>query len=1096
MPLDDAWIHQVVARTFAESGTLGYAPGQHGAAATSYLWAALLAINFKLLHLDPSLWALMLNAACAVVAGQLLYSLLLRVRATGIESVGGRLTWRVTSFAATLVACVSPNVLWFVCSGMEAMPFVALSLGAIALATAGTERDATDRAWSALGARALWRALASGVTAGALALLRPEAAPLGGVLATWVLLRSKPATGGGAGSRRLGRAIALALPWLAMVGLYVASNVVKTGHALPSTLAGRRWLWFEASAGLSRGDRALDFLDAWATRLSSYTLDTSLASVWIFTALAGYGALCLVRSRTGPLRYAAHPEGASDAGRDGVRLLLFWTVFHASFYALLLPTPGHGGRYQPLTPLLFALCLPLGSAFALRELASVVGVPQTVRFGWFAALGLTAPLALGAPVAGALRNANALAVAHIHATELGAGRYVSGLPEGEIASFDIGGIGYASKRRVLDLGGLSDAGTAALLASGRVSEWLASNRVRWLVLPETLEPVLPVFDDFRSRLHLRDNPALRIEPVRVFETPLEKWGPAIAATWNAAPKQVVYEVTYTGQPGPRAIPMVAPDTLRGLADPSRLLSRRERVVAEHMLAVLAAWGMTLDVRVTSAPEGAARATTSGASAAISATRALGAPEPQAVARPDGASDMTGTCVVRAGWWGFDIDGCASIADPRTLRAMMYEQAGRYLDVGDLGGAIRAIPQVFAQARRRLDPSFHPSLSPLAPPTPGGSDLGSSQAARTGLALLLGALAVAGLLEAGARRNWRLSCLVRSARSLLPGRPSAALLVLMGATIMAPSIGCARPTVGRALAGGRGAVEAAIEMGASVNAEKGAHRAPLLEAASTGDAQIVALLLERGARLDARAPDGATALHLAARRGHGPAVALLVSALRAEAARTSGTDRTQASASAALDAPAGPRRRTALHDAVLAGSVESVRALVAGGGDPNRADSFGQTPLHLLASVDPSRGAMIGAALAGADPRLTDARGFTALHAAAATDDAPLLRSLAAMGPGDALSLETPTGESALDIAVRYRSDRAAEVLLLSGAVMDRDNVWPPLHDAARMDAIDRAATLLASGADERRRFRGMTALELARATGSKRVEALLDERAR
>lgn len=56
LPLDDAWIHQVVARTFAESGTLGYAPGEHGAAATTYLWAALLAVNFKLLHLSPVTW--------------------------------------------------------------------------------------------------------------------------------------------------------------------------------------------------------------------------------------------------------------------------------------------------------------------------------------------------------------------------------------------------------------------------------------------------------------------------------------------------------------------------------------------------------------------------------------------------------------------------------------------------------------------------------------------------------------------------------------------------------------------------------------------------------------------------------------------------------------------------------------------------------------------------------------------------------------------------------------------------------------------------------------------------------------------------------
>lgn len=1102
LPLDDAWIHQVVARTFAETGTLGYAPGQHGAAATSYLWAALLAVNFKLLHIEPSLWALLLNGACALASGQLLYSLLLRARGDERENDVGPAAWRAMSFGASLFACISPNILWFVCSGMEAMPFIALSLLAIATATARAERTAVDRGCD------FKRALVSGFAAGALALLRPEASPLGGLLAAWVLLRSSRPQSRDRGAESfksaararldVARASAITLPWASMVAIYVGSNVVKTGHALPSTLAGRRWLWFETSIGLSRGDRVLDFLDAWATRLSNYTFDTSLAVLWIFTALAGYGALRLVRSRAGWLGNGPKPTQASsdDGGRDGVALLFAWALFHASFYALLLPTPGHGGRYQPLTPLLFTACLPLGTAFVLRELACIVGVPKSVRFAWFAAVGIVPWIALGVPVAGSLRNANALAVAHIHATELGAGKYVSELPEGAVASFDIGGVGYASKRRVLDLGGLSETSTAALLESGRVSEWLASNHVRWIVLPETTEPVLPVFDDFRSRLHLRDNPALRIEPVRVFETPLDKWGPAIAATWNAAPKQVVYEVHYTGRPGPPAVPMVAPSAVRSVADPSNQVSRRDRVVAEHMLAMLAAWGMEVDVRITSAPDEADGASAS--SAIVHAASSVAASAPSETGHeldPTITDKMTGPCVVRLGWWGFGVDGCSSISDPRTLRAMAYEQAGRYLDVGDLGGALRAIPQVFAQARRRVDPSFHPPLSPLNPPTPGGNDLGSSRAGGMGLALLLGVLVAAALVEAGARRNLRVWRLVEIARARL-ALPSVALLVVTSLVVISAPMGCARPNVRRAIEGGRGAVQAAIDSGGSVNTEAGPESAPLLEAASVGDAEIVALLLERGARLDVRAADGASPLHLAARRGHAATVAVLVSAMLAEAAKTSTPGKEPTNANAVLDETAGPRRRTALHEAVLAGSAESVRALIAGGANANKADSFGQTPLHLLAYIEPSRAAMIAPLLQMADPRLPDARGFSALHAAAATDDAPLLRSILSADRSDVLAARTPAGETALDVALRYGRDRAGEALLRSGAEIDRDGVWPPLHAAARMDAVERAAVLLASGADADRRFRGKTALELARENGSKRVAALLHERAR
>ncbi len=1025
LPLDDAWIHQVVARTFAETGTLGYAPGQHGAAATSYLWAALLAVNFALLRIDPSVWALVLNGASALATGQLLFTLLSRARP--VEA--GPVAWRCAVLATTLFACASPNVLWFVCSGMEAIPFVALSLAAIAGATAPGGK--------------LRSAIGCGVAAGALALLRPDAVPLGGILAGWMLLRTKDVR----------RAFAIAAPWAASVALYVGSNVVKTGQAVPSTLAGRRWLWFETSLGLSRVDRVLDFLDAWGTRLGTYTFDTSLAVLWVLTALAAYGALRIVRSTS------RADASATRSDRDGLLLLFGWGIFHAVFYALLLPTPGHGGRYQPLTPLLFAAALPLGAAFVLRALARIVGAKEDVRFGWFAALGIAPFVALAAPVATSLRQANALAVAHVDGTEIAAGRWLSTLPEGIVASFDIGGIGWASERRIIDLGGLSDAHTAALLESGRISEWLAERRVRWLVLPQSSEPVLPVFDDYRSRLHLRDNPKLTLEPVRVFETPFAQWAPAIAATWNAAQKQVVYEVRYTSEPGPPDVPKVAPTAVRAVVDPAGLVPRRDRVIAGHMLATLAAWGMEVDVRVEA--EGGQHATA-----------------PETTAQPNVGTTMTGPCTIRLGWWGFGVDGCGSIADPRRIRATLYELAGRYVDVGDLGGALRAVPHVLAHARRSVDPRFHPPLSPLDHPTPGGNQLGLSRAGGTGLALLLGVLFAALLVEAGARRNVRLASLVEIARARFPALPSTALFVTACLSTLVPASGCARPSVREAIGLGRGAVEEALARGASIDGD--GPDAPLLAAADAGDARIVALLVERGARLDVRAPDGATPLHLAARRGHGAATAVIASAMRSRAG------------AATIDAEAGPRRRTALHDAVLSGSPEAVAALVAAGADTEKADSFEQTPLHLLASIEPARAAAIAPLLRKADPRRADARGFGALHAAAAADNALAVRAIVANADTYAIEEKTPSLETPLDVALRYGRDRAAEALLQAGAAL-RPDAWPPLHEAARTDAVERAALLLAAGADTTRLARGKTALEVARENGSDRVASLLRE---
>ncbi|OJY26098.1 MAG: hypothetical protein BGO98_36610 [Myxococcales bacterium 68-20] len=1032
LPLDDAWIHQVVARTFADTGTLGYAPGQHGAAATSYLWAALLAIGFKIPLFEPTRWALVLNGLAALATGQLLHSIILRARPDGVTTR----QWHATSFVTTLLASIAPNILWFICSGMEAMPFLALSLAAIWAATGDEEKPR--------------RAIIAGLAAGALALVRPEAAPLGGLLAAHAFLRKR--------TRSIAR---IAVPWLASVGLYVVSNVVKTGHAAPSTLSGRRWLWFEMSSGLSRSDRALDFLDAWGTRLGSYTFDTSLGVVWVLVALAAYGALRLVLGSGRKLRESLVSE-------DAPKLLFAWAMFHAAFYLLLLPTPGHGGRYQPFTPLLFATCLPIGAAFLLHELARIAGAAEKIRFGWFAAIAITPCIALGAPIAESLRHANALAVAHIDATELEAGRFVDTLPEGTIASFDIGGTGYVSRRPVVDLGGLSDPKTAALLESGRISTWLVENQVRWLVLPQSYESTLPTFDDYRARLHLAGNASLRLEPVRVFETPFERWEPAIRATWNAAPKQVVYEVTYTKEAGPREVPLVAPKASRAIPDPARLVRVRDRIVAEHMLATLAAWDLPVDVKlIPSRPETESSAT-SAAPGAASATKLPGDP-----------------CTISLGWWGLSIDGCASASggDPRVLRAMASEMAGRYFDAGDLGGALRAIPHVVAEARRRVDPGFHPPLASLTQPLPGGMRLSPMRAAGSGLLVFAGVLAAAIVIQTAARRNVRLSRLVALARSRLPATTASTLLLLTVSTIATLAVGCQQreDDVGHAITKSRAAVETAIAKGGSVD-PVGSQPAPLVTAATAGNAEIVALLLARGARLDVRTADGSTALHVAARRGHHAVVTVLAAAM--------------ASNAVTLDAPAGPRARTALHDAAAAGSIDGVNALLRAGADPNKADSFGQTALHLVAAIEPLRAAAIAErlALAGADPRTADARGFTALHAAAVTDNLPLVGTL--LRSPDLIDVKTPPGETALDLALRYGRDRAAEGLMNGGATIEREDAWPPLHQAARMDAVDRVANLIAIGADTQRRARGKTALELAVEHGSKRVEVLLRERAR
>jgi ankyrin repeat protein len=997
LPLDDAWIHQVVARTFAESGTLGYAPGEHGAAATSYLWAALLAVNFKWLHTSPVRWAFALNVIAQLTTGQLLFALLARRK----EGAEGELGSSILAFAATLLACTSANVLWFAHSGMESSLFVALSVTAVWAVTAPA---ATPRL-----------SLIGGIAGALVALTRPEGAPVCGLLLAYALYRRQNA------QERLRRFLALAVPATVAGILYVGSNLAKTGHATPTTLEGRRWLWFESTAGLNSLDRASDFVDVWVERLGSYTFDASSAAMWMSLALAAYGAVVIVRS-----------------SGDGIRVLLAWGALHTAAYVFLLPTPGHGGRYQPFVPLLYAACVGVGTASVVRQV-----VPTILRVGPRVATAVSLAailpwLGLGLTSTAKLRAAHALAVAHIEATEIDTGRFIDTLPPGgAVASFDIGGIGWATRRPILDAGGLSDPRTASLLEQGRIWEQLKRRDVRWVVLPEGGERVLPVVDHFVSRLHL-DNPAVRLTRIHEIETPFERWAPAIVATWNAAPKQVVYRIEYTEDAGPADVALPAAGVRRPVRDDAAMVAPRDRVVAERSLAVLETWGVQTSVHVLPA--------------------ASTTPSPEA------------TCSVFIGHWGITTTGCDAIADPAVLRGMLYEHAGRYLAVSDLGGAVREIPHVIALAKRLRDPRFHPPLAPVSPPTAAPHRSSVSWGIPVmlfGLVLLLG-------IEHLLARRPRSATKPVAMRTAVPA--VLAMLVLACASLIA---GCPTPRGELLEARGRGTVELALARGADLEARDGEGRTPLMVAAAAGDHDTVALFLERGARADARDNDGATALHHAARGGH-DACLLMV-----------------ARAGAPLEATAGVRKRTALHEATLAGSAGSVRALLAAGSRVGAADGFGETALHLVARLDPARASGIASQLlaAGADPSIADARGFTAMHAAAAVDHLPLLREiLHDAAAAAALEKANPSFETPVETAIRYGSDRAADALLRSGATLRAGSAMPPLHDAARMNAVGRAAVLLAAGADPSFLFGGKSARDVAREYGSRGIEALLNAR--
>jgi hypothetical protein len=198
--LDDAWIHMVYGRELAETGLLAYNRGVPATGSTSPLWAGLLGL-VHLLFGGVSLKAVILGVYGLGVAFFLASIALVDALATA--ATGER---RIGLLAALMVA-LSPPLAAAAFSGME----VGLC-GALLLA--GLLALARDRH----GVAGVFLALA--------AVTRPEAAVVT-VLAFVVVLLSPGRTGG-----RLAR---LALPSLALSGLWVAYDLWATGSPLPAT---------------------------------------------------------------------------------------------------------------------------------------------------------------------------------------------------------------------------------------------------------------------------------------------------------------------------------------------------------------------------------------------------------------------------------------------------------------------------------------------------------------------------------------------------------------------------------------------------------------------------------------------------------------------------------------------------------------------------------------------------------------------------------------------------------------------------------------------------------------------------------------------
>jgi hypothetical protein len=489
-PLDDAWIHQVVARTFADTGVFGYTADRLGSAATSLSWAALMSVNHAWLHVNPAELAFGINAVLYLATGQLLLAMLVFDGAADAVAFGS------AAFAAT-----AANFAWFALSGMESMLLVFLSTLTIWL-------------WTEPGKRPRSRAWAAGIGLALVFLTRPEAAALLGVLVVVFPWTKRP-------WRDLA---AVSVPPLVTVAIYGVVMATATGDARPSTLEGRRAIWFQEAPAASQLELVQEMLSVWLDRLAEHTLASPGWPFWIALGLSlGGGYVVLKR---GWIRFGT---------------VVLWGVAHLLVYMVLFPTPGHGGRYQPLTPALF-MGLAWVALYTLTiAVASLLRSPRMARsliLTSFALLmGLTTARSLSA-----WSRAHRDAVQHIWDTEVKMGRAVAELPESAVvASFDIGGIGFFAEREIIDLGALVDPSVAVALRESDAWSILDARNVTHVVVPEGYVHDFPDPWNFYYRLGLHQQ-GERLEPILRLQSSRGLWKQGIEATLHAAPAQVLYRV--------------------------------------------------------------------------------------------------------------------------------------------------------------------------------------------------------------------------------------------------------------------------------------------------------------------------------------------------------------------------------------------------------------------------------------------------------------------------------------------------------------------------------------------------------------------------
>jgi hypothetical protein len=441
-PLDDSWIHQVVARNLAEFHVLGFNAGKLSSGSTSPLWTLILTVGWVVLpKVSPVLFCLFISCLILFAIGFVLK------RLTEDDGLPAGASW-----CLALGPVASGNFLWFGLIGMEHLLFLLLSLMLI-------------RTWFAPVSRCgVGYPILLAVLCLLLVLTRPE-----GIFLVLLLLLVR----GGAGRTMRDWLKAFGGAACGMVILAVI-NWLTSGRLTPQTMQGRQFLAGGAHIGVSQ--RVYFFGQSFARVLKTWSFGASESIL--------HGRGLVVGLLLFVLLAAIVISGVRGLRRLGANRFLFlcvWGGVIELLYFAMLPNTGHGGRYISLAltvflSLFFFGCSRVLGAAGLSERGVWIGVCM---------LGVVTA-AISIP---AWRRAAAAGIDQINLEHGGMAVWLEqNLPRGsfdapQVAMFDIGRIGYQFHGNVVDLGGLVDRDYMPYLLHQRTAAYLYGHNVEYVVLP-------------------------------------------------------------------------------------------------------------------------------------------------------------------------------------------------------------------------------------------------------------------------------------------------------------------------------------------------------------------------------------------------------------------------------------------------------------------------------------------------------------------------------------------------------------------------------------------------------------------------------------